>query len=163
MTAVDPRVGEIENRLKAATPGPWKANKDGTIDGTDYAEVICRGQVDCMSYCYGGSSTIEGDNLAADAEFIAHSPSDVAYLLAELRKRDEALAGLVANSPRLPNDVRSAVFEAVFGVVEKFNFPAQNMGPHKGVVEIGDVCGEVEKRVVAFLRAGRAAVTGDGA
>lgn len=66
------------------TPGPWKANKDGTIDGDNYAEVICRGQVECMSYCYGGTSVIEGDNLEADAAFIAAAPSIVAQLLARI-------------------------------------------------------------------------------
>lgn len=118
---MDPRVGEIEDRLNAATPGPWKANKDGTIDGTDYAEVICRGQVDCMSYCYGGTSVIEGDNLAADAEFIAHAPSDVAYLLAELRKRDEALARV----------------EGVHEPIDALMYS----GPHQRLVKVCTGCG----------------------
>ena len=84
MTAPDEFLAPIRERLATATPGPWKANEDGTIDGSNYDEVICKGQVDCMSYCYGGSSVIEGDNLKADAEFIAHSPETQARLLAAL-------------------------------------------------------------------------------
>lgn len=70
------------------------------------------------------------------------------------------LEALTTNSPRLPNDVRGIVFEAVFDVVDKFNFPCQNMGPYPDLVEIGDVCGDVEKRIVAILRARAAAVRG---
>jgi hypothetical protein len=67
--------------------------------------------------------------------------------------RAQALDELTANSPRLPSDVRNAVFEIVFDVINKFHFPVQNCGPHKDVVEAGDVCGDVEKRIVALLRA----------
>ena len=87
----------IKGRLAAATPGPWKANTDGTIDGTNYAEVICRGQVDCMAYCYGGTSVIEGDNLAADAEFIAAAPSTVARLTAALEAALDACDIVIDN------------------------------------------------------------------
>ena len=63
------------------------------------------------------------------------------------------LDDLTRNSPRLPSDIRNIVFEAVFDIVEKFDFPCQNAGTRPDVVEIGDVCGEVEKRIVAILRA----------
>ena len=64
-----------------------------------------------------------------------------------------AYSELTKDSPRLPTDVRKAVFEAVFDVIDKFDFPVQNCGPHKDVVEAGDVCGEVEKRILALIRA----------
>lgn len=67
--------------------------------------------------------------------------------------RAQALEELTANSPRLPREVRDAVFELVFDVANKFHFPMQNCGPHKDVVEAGDVCGDIEKRIVALLRA----------
>ena len=63
------------------------------------------------------------------------------------------LESLTRDSPRLPSYVRNLVFDAVFDIVEKFDFPTQNCGPSPDVVEIGDVCGEVEKRIVAILRA----------
>ena len=88
----------------AATPGPWKANKDGTIDGDNYAEVICRGQVECMSYCYGGTpSTPDG----ADAEHIASWHPAVALAVARWLE-DESYApetdlgdGITTGGPRM--------------------------------------------------------------
>jgi hypothetical protein len=74
--------------------------------------------------------------------------------------RAQALNEMTANSPRLPSAIRNTVFEIVFDVVDKFNFPAQNCGTLKDVVEIGDVCGDVEKRIVAALRARAASERG---
>lgn len=97
MTAPDPRLGEIEGRLGAATPGPWDFAGNEIDNIPDYASAnpvpwaqVMECEVSCMSYCYGGSinMTISEGN----REFISHSPADVAYLLAELRKRDDALA-----------------------------------------------------------------------
>lgn len=67
--------------------------------------------------------------------------------------RAELLDGLTAHSPRLPDGLRDLVFEAAGDIINKFGFPVQNMGDLPGVVEFGDVCGEVEKRIVALLRA----------
>jgi hypothetical protein len=52
-----------------ATPGPWKRSLSG-IDGENYGEVVFPGDVSCMAYCYGGSSTIDGDNLDSDFRLI---------------------------------------------------------------------------------------------
>ena len=89
MTAPDPRVGEIENRLNAATPGPWRVR--------ECSPCADRGRLEVNIWDEPGNLLItnwcdDDEFHQPDAEFIAHSPSDVAYLLAELRKRDEALA-----------------------------------------------------------------------
>lgn len=78
MTAPDPRVGEIEVRLNAATPGPWEEFWRGHIHA--------KGEVETISVCQTFGPE---DQIHPNAEFIANSPADVAYLLAELRKRDE--------------------------------------------------------------------------
>jgi len=58
-----------------ATDGPWilAKHKDGRILGIDahdgYDEVVTTGNVECMSYCYGGTSTIEATD--ADWRYIA--------------------------------------------------------------------------------------------
>lgn len=83
MTAPDPRLGEIENRLNAATPGPWEVYRNDR----EVTMWVLSG--DGALECYLGYLGNRPEN---DAEFIAHSPSDVAYLLAELRKRDEVIA-----------------------------------------------------------------------
>ncbi len=81
MTPSDPRVGEIQARLSAATPGPWKTIRH---DLSLYVEAES-GEGLQANLGYVGNRP---DN---DAEFIASAPADVAYLLAELRARDEAL------------------------------------------------------------------------
>lgn len=108
MTAVDPRLGEIENRLNAATPGPWVLETDTDFDefhGKSYGpwpqslrlpvHTVGREDQPCDpedNFDYYRHTASEISELTMEtAEFIAHSPSDVAYLLAELRKRDEAL------------------------------------------------------------------------
>jgi len=101
---------------------------------------------------------VERDRLhfATGNSYQLDDSKDRAFLLGLVQEQAARLAkfdALVARSPRLPSDVRNVVFEAVFDVVDKFNFPAQNCGTRPDVVEIGDVCGEVEKRIVALLRA----------
>ena len=77
------RIEEIQSRLAKAEPGPWFLDSDGVS----------------IYYVFHNGDTLDRDRLAessgADAEFIANAPTDLAYLLTELRKRDDALmAGL---------------------------------------------------------------------
>ena len=77
----------IEARANAATEGPWwRREGHAEIDGQNYAEVLIPGRVECGSYCYGGTSTIEGDRLDADLAFIAHARADVPALVDEVRR-----------------------------------------------------------------------------
>lgn len=93
MTAPDPRVDEIQARLEAATPGPWEARQDfidgGVPDNSMTLNGGGRGD-------YIGTIALHYDVRAANAEFIAAAPADIAYLLAELRDRDEKLAKVEA-------------------------------------------------------------------
>lgn len=111
MTAPDPRLGEIEGRLSKATPGPWVLHdmSDAVYSPDDNSGWWWVWQESRLPY-YGGvmeptdRSPNDGsigyaaidDNRTgvqekADAEFIAAAPADVAYLLAELRKAQDAL------------------------------------------------------------------------
>lgn len=89
---MDPRVGEIEERLNAATPGGWEWDCNDIVQTGNEWRTVVENTVSCGSYCYGGS--VEQTVSQEDKAFITHAPSDVAYLLAELRKRDEALAAV---------------------------------------------------------------------
>ena len=81
------QLDEIEAAAKKATPGPWRVEEGIGIDAGEYDEVISPGQVSCMSYCYGGSSTIDGDNLDADMAHIATmDPATTLALIAEVRE-----------------------------------------------------------------------------
>jgi len=73
---------EIEARLKAATPGPWVYDSYSRI----FAE---HGNVAKVPTVAGDTATKQG---AEDAEFIAHSPADVARLIEALRIATEALS-----------------------------------------------------------------------
>jgi hypothetical protein len=88
------RIGQIEDRLKAATPGPWDAHHDD--HGDDYGETWVKGSGDdhedkwnkvcALSY---DSSLFE--NHANNSKFIANCPSDLATLLEVVRVYQLAL------------------------------------------------------------------------
>lgn len=68
--------------LDGVTEGPWKWERNTLAGGQGgYDEVISPGPVDCMSYCYGGTSTIDEDNPERDREFIAQSRTLVPELV----------------------------------------------------------------------------------
>ena len=92
MTAPDPRVGEIEARLSAASDWPWAIDADD-FDG--YAVFMDDGITWGRAYVCNGLNQGEYEG-KTDAEFIANAPADVAFLLAELRKAHEALARVEA-------------------------------------------------------------------
>ena len=83
MTAPDPRLGEIEARLAKAEPGPWFLDADGVS----------------VYYVFHNGDTLDRDRLAessgADAEFIASTPADVAFLLDLARKQAATLEDLL--------------------------------------------------------------------
>jgi hypothetical protein len=87
---------QLDELRAKATAGEWHVAKSGGIDAGDYDTVLGGGPVDCMAYCYGGSSTIEGDNLPADADFIVAAVNALPELIAELRKRDAAVRAVLA-------------------------------------------------------------------
>ena len=88
MSAPDPRLGEIEARLSAATPGPWVIDSIESGEHGVFAEEHHR--LGC------GTSQVAGFMTKANAELLVNAPADVAYLLTELQKRDNALARVEA-------------------------------------------------------------------
>ena len=87
----------IEGRLTAATPGPWRCWNGFAVVGEtarkhDVMAVNRIGPDDGVSGILGGWSE-DGDLYArrADAEFVAMAPTDIADLIAEVRRlRDGA-------------------------------------------------------------------------
>lgn len=77
----DRELQEIETRCEAATPGPWKG-----IRKTGYVYAV-----DCVTAKCGDSSDkvlvqFNGERWGNDAEFIAHSRSDVPALIGEVKR-----------------------------------------------------------------------------
>jgi len=92
-SAIDPivrRLMEIENRSKAARPGPWKAAKAGTRvliyhDKPWYSEA----EDDCIidnndEEVIGSSEWMRVDWV--DLEFMANARADIDFLLAEIKR-----------------------------------------------------------------------------
>ena len=56
-----PNIAALEALLAKATPGQWEPCGEMRIMGGEkgYDDVVAPADVDCMTYCYGGSSQIE--------------------------------------------------------------------------------------------------------
>jgi hypothetical protein len=79
-------IDAIEARANAATPGPWWAEEHRhTITGD--AEWVVWMREDKMS-----DNTILGEE---DAEFIAHAREDVPKLIAEVRRLQAKIGGMI--------------------------------------------------------------------
>jgi len=75
-------IEEIRKRLSEATPGPFNSNEFGP----KYPGVWTKGGMILMQKNQGDEAT------AKDYEMFANAPSDLEYLLAELKKRDVMIA-----------------------------------------------------------------------
>ena len=136
------RITEIENRLNAATPGPWRVR--------ECPPCTERGRLEVNIWDEPGNLLItdwcdDDEFHRPDAEFIANAPSDVAYLLAELRKRDEALARVEAVAVDLETRGNAIEAEGYNGSIYSNRAEGRSIGYLEG------------SRLI------RAAVTGDGA
>lgn len=84
MTPTPNRTDEIRKRLEAATKGPWQIDRDAR-DPDGYASI--------RSQTYE-RSLVAVQLTDADAEFIAHAPTDLAHLLSENERLRERMARL---------------------------------------------------------------------
>ena len=85
------RLDAIDARAAAATPGPWSSG-EGThgnpSDGPQYCEVYAMdGPIAELEW------SKEGD---ADADFIANVPTDISWLVDQVKARDAALRDVLA-------------------------------------------------------------------
>lgn len=78
------RIAEIEARLNAATPGPWRW-------GAGRSEVLCEDGIIAAdgSAVFVNCGRGSGEPSCDDADFIAHAPDDIRDLLAELQAARE--------------------------------------------------------------------------
>jgi hypothetical protein len=72
----------MRQRAAVATPGPWRVEGE-SIEAGRYDEVLKPGPVSCMAYCFGGSSTLEGDRIEVDLAHIAGMHPAVALAVAD--------------------------------------------------------------------------------
>ena len=81
------RIDEIERRLKAATPGPWEVS-DTDIRSSAFVRAprfghVCNAPVPHSDWHEAERN--RNSQARKNIEFIAHAPSDIAYLLDEFR------------------------------------------------------------------------------
>ena len=79
-----PSTAAIEARLKAATPGPWQYFSGNNGVYSDGGKKFICGRVGFMS-------KIQRHGDESNGQFIANAPTDIAFLLAEVKRKDEAL------------------------------------------------------------------------
>jgi hypothetical protein len=94
---VTDRLTEIEARLKAATPGPWVAGRPdmGTlVDGVESKWIYDQRE----QYVAVASGRIDGEweEVMANAHLIANAPSDIAWLIEQVRRLEQELVELSA-------------------------------------------------------------------
>ena len=84
----DERLAEIRERLAATTPGPWHTHDYGSpADEEPTARVVHTGNFDWDAITYDGDYVVMLDSESRDdADFIAHAPTDIAALLAEVNR-----------------------------------------------------------------------------
>ncbi len=88
------KIEEIEARLEKATPGPWAPGKSYAAVVAPAITQICYGDCDCDLTCteaYGGK--LIGESFGgADAELVAHAPTDLRELVEEVKRLRTELA-----------------------------------------------------------------------
>lgn len=108
------RLQEIEERLKAATPGFWKCRprscqfypEHGGKDIDQESAIKYGHEWSLGAEVDGPSDVSRGSFTVADAWFIANAPADISYLLNALKEEREKLAKMTKE-----RDVLSAVIQ----------------------------------------------------
>jgi hypothetical protein len=86
------QLSEIEERLRAATPGPWTKDPrgGGVVRGSTLIEFV-RGSSYTQVALAVGLHEKEAGGQEENATFIANAPADIAALIAEVKRLREAL------------------------------------------------------------------------
>jgi len=130
----------LQRLADAATPGPWEASRGNCISGPGYAEVLKPGQVRCMAYCYGGESTIDGDNLTNDVAFTLAAREAVPALIERVRELEGRLADSISfENPVDCCDQARAVERAAIVAWLRRSYPLDLEGQHAAdAIEAGE-------------------------
>lgn len=111
------RLDEIEGRLKAATPWPWKAERGG-----DFQSVRLHRGTLTLDIWDGSWNTPDGNwRDSADIDLVEKAPEDIAWLIELARKQDAALQGVcdeLGNAEGLgrgvsPNNIMNNIWKAL--------------------------------------------------
>ena len=93
------QLAEIETRLNAATPGPWRAKQMNRPEDDPWFFVLDaegRGPVVETVVAQTKYLAVPEEQQRADVDFIAHAPADVAALVEHVKELRAALRPLAA-------------------------------------------------------------------
>lgn len=166
MSITEKRLNEIQERLNAATKGPWFVEYESeecppfkpyahAIHGPTMQGVLEGPVSDDFKARYGHQMDEVAGVADADAEFIAHAREDIPALLAEVHR----LRGELAKAREVTDDMieRAALVDLNMGL--KF----RGLGPVKSLEEIKPILGEEGPyRLRSTMRAALIAVLGGG-
>jgi hypothetical protein len=96
------RIAEIEARVEAATPAPWLQGKDVKMPHMKwegYVTVYCDDPEEPTSPPERILLEMNPhyEKIEEDARFIANAPTDIRFLLEQLKERDDRIAELEAD------------------------------------------------------------------
>ena len=83
------KLSDIEQRLEAATPGPWYAVADNSGVSTDPDGTAFPSQPELI-FCLDDGEYI-GNRNKADASFVANAPADIRLLLDYVRELEATI------------------------------------------------------------------------
>jgi hypothetical protein len=93
------RLDEIESRLRAATPAPWVWRDDTQLVNPNlYQEFMVsvndgpaywakRDKATVLEACWCNEGTADLAASGADRQLVVNAPTDIAWLIAQLRKK----------------------------------------------------------------------------
>jgi len=78
------RLAEIKQRRAAVTPQPWehRFGDKGNVHGVYFGPTTQQ----CIAPLVGGRGNFGAEEEHANAQFIAHAPSDIAWLIEEVER-----------------------------------------------------------------------------
>jgi hypothetical protein len=88
----------IRERLQAATPGPWTV-QNATFHGHVLTRCVGTNDLASDDDCIAELDVRDGGRDAADADFIAHAPTDIAQLLAHVDQLTQRLTAAESAFP----------------------------------------------------------------
>lgn len=110
------RLTEIEQRLDAATPGPWTSDLSAVEFGQGPFDDCGASVMDANEeyVVMGGQQDEQGGAVGviknADADFIAHSRSDMEWLIERLSTYEAALGEIMHDTAKVPVGCECATF-----------------------------------------------------
>lgn len=112
----------IRERLQAATPGPWTV-QNSTLNGHILTRCVGPNDLASDDDCVAELDVREGGLDAADADFIAHAPTDITQLLAHIDQLTQRLTAAEAAFPGITHLTPGAPVELTIYRTEHDTIP----------------------------------------